>query len=98
MSAASPKDGPSAGISICVSLLSLILNKPISSKLAMTGELSLNGEVCKIGTLQLTHLLLNYSTGGIQSKLIAAKTININKVLVPYANMGDVLDGSNLLL
>jgi ATP-dependent Lon protease len=49
MSGASPKDGPSAGISICTSLLSLILNKPVPADLAMTGELSLNGEVCKIG-------------------------------------------------
>ncbi len=53
MSGASPKDGPSAGISICVSLLSLILNKPVPANLAMTGELSLNGEVCKIGNVFL---------------------------------------------
>ncbi len=44
-----PKDGPSAGISICSALLSLVLGKPIDAMTSMTGELSLNGEVYKIG-------------------------------------------------
>ena len=44
-----PKDGPSAGISICTAYLSLILNKPIPSDIAMTGEISLNGDIRKIG-------------------------------------------------
>ena len=44
-----PKDGPSAGLSICSAFLSLMLNKPIPQDLSMTGELSLNGDVCKIG-------------------------------------------------
>ena len=44
-----PKDGPSAGLSVCTALLSRILDKPIPSNLAMTGELSLNGDVYKIG-------------------------------------------------
>ena len=44
-----PKDGPSAGISITTALLSLILEKPVPSNLAMTGEVSLNGDVYKIG-------------------------------------------------
>ena len=49
MSGSIPKDGPSAGIAVCTALLSLILNKPVPANLAMTGELSLNGQVCKIG-------------------------------------------------
>lgn len=43
------KDGPSAGLSICSAFLSLMLNKPVPQDLSMTGELSLNGDVCKIG-------------------------------------------------
>lgn len=46
----SPKDGPSAGISVCTALLSRMLGKPVSSQIAMTGELSLNGDIYKIGT------------------------------------------------
>ena len=49
MSGAAPKDGPSAGISFCTAFLSLVLNKRIPANLSMTGELSLNGDVCKIG-------------------------------------------------
>jgi len=48
---ATPKDGPSAGIAICVSLLSLVLNQELPSNIALTGELSLNGSVCKIGKI-----------------------------------------------
>lgn len=47
--AGTPKDGPSAGISICTAYLSLALNKPIPGNISMTGELSSSGEVCKIG-------------------------------------------------
>jgi Lon-like ATP-dependent protease len=47
--AATPKDGPSAGISICTAYLSFALNKPIPGNISMTGELSSSGEVCKIG-------------------------------------------------
>ena len=46
---AAQKDGPSAGISICTAYLSLALNKSIPANVAMTGELSTTGEVCKIG-------------------------------------------------
>lgn len=47
--AGTPKDGPSAGISICTAFLSLVLNKPVPGNISMTGELSSSGEVCKIG-------------------------------------------------
>lgn len=46
---ATPKEGPSAGISICTALLSRMLEKPVSTSIAMTGELSLNGDIYKIG-------------------------------------------------
>ena len=49
MSGALQKDGPSAGCAITTALLSLIKKKSIPSNYAMTGEISLNGEVCKIG-------------------------------------------------
>ncbi len=48
---AAQKDGPSAGISICTAYLSLALNRTIPANIAMTGELSTTGEVCKIGKL-----------------------------------------------
>lgn len=51
MQGSTPKDGPSAGTAITTALLSLILDKKIPSSLGMTGEISLNGEVCKIGGL-----------------------------------------------
>lgn len=46
---ATPKDGPSAGIAVCTAFVSLMLTKPVPSDIAMTGELSLNGDVYKIG-------------------------------------------------
>lgn len=49
MSGSIPKDGPSAGIAICTAYLSLAMNKPVPAHIAMTGELSPIGEVCKIG-------------------------------------------------
>jgi Lon-like ATP-dependent protease len=49
LSSSAPKDGPSAGTAICTALISLALNYRIPSNIAMTGEMSLNGNVCKIG-------------------------------------------------
>ena len=69
---ATPKDGPSAGVSITTSLLSLVLNKPISKEIAMTGEIGLNGEVLEVG--------------GIKEKLIGAYNNGIKTIFIPKSN------------
>lgn len=51
---ATPKDGPSAGTAITTALISLVTNFTVPSNLAMTGEISLNGQVCKIGIYIIT--------------------------------------------
>lgn len=76
LEAAVKKDGPSAGVSIMTSLLSLIKKVPISSHIAMTGEITLNGYVCKIG--------------GLKNKLIGAYNANIDMVFIPKANHYDL--------
>ncbi len=72
---ATPKDGPSAGISMTSALLSLALNKPIRKTLAMTGELTLTGEVLPIG--------------GVREKIIAARRLGIKEVILPASNQSD---------
>lgn len=71
---ATPKDGPSAGVTMASSLLSLAMNTFIP-EVAMTGELSLTGKVLKVG--------------GIKEKVMAAKRRNIFTVILPAANRGD---------
>lgn len=68
---ATPKDGPSAGITMASALLSLVLNKKLKAKFAMTGEMTLTGSVLPVG--------------GIREKVIAAKREGINNILLPEA-------------
>ena len=73
---ATPKDGPSAGITMATALLSLVLNKRIRDRLAMTGELSLTGQVLPIG--------------GLREKTVAAKRNKIKEIIIPAANEKDL--------
>lgn len=72
---ATPKDGPSAGITMACSLYSLVMGKPIKSDLAMTGELTLSGLVMPIG--------------GVKEKIIASKRAKVQEVLLPKDNQED---------
>ncbi|KAG0092791.1 ATP-dependent Lon protease pim1 [Podila epicladia] len=72
---ATPKDGPSAGITMTTSLLSLALNRPLDPTIAMTGELTLTGKVLKIG--------------GLKEKTIAAKRSGVKTLIFPQANLSD---------
>ncbi|KKS68744.1 MAG: Lon protease [candidate division TM6 bacterium GW2011_GWE2_42_60] len=73
---ATPKDGPSAGITICTALISALSNKAPSAAIAMTGEITLRGIVLPVG--------------GLKEKLIAARQYDIKKVLVPKENKEEV--------
>ncbi|XP_029055598.1 lon protease homolog, mitochondrial [Osmia bicornis bicornis] len=75
---ATPKDGPSAGITIAIALISLAKNKAIRQNVAMTGELSLMGRVLPVG--------------GIKEKIIAAKRVGVNCVILPEENKKDFND------
>ena len=72
---ATPKDGPSAGITMATALLSLARNQKITRPLAMTGELTLTGEVLAIG--------------GVREKVIAARRVKVMELVMPEANRRD---------
>lgn len=71
-----PKDGPSAGVTMFTSLVSVLTNTPVKKEVAMTGEMTLRGKVLAIG--------------GLKEKLLAALRIGIKKVLIPRENLPDL--------
>ena len=73
-----PKDGPSAGISMCTSLVSALTRRPVHRDLAMTGEITLRGRVLPIG--------------GLKEKLIAAQRGGVKRVVIPKENEKDLKD------
>ena len=75
---ATPKDGPSAGIGMCTALVSVLTDIPVKSDVAMTGEITLRGQVLKIG--------------GLKEKLLAAHRGNIKTILIPADNERDLAD------
>jgi ATP-dependent Lon protease len=73
-----PKDGPSAGVAMYTSLVSLLTNKPVRADVAMTGEITLKGHVLPIG--------------GLKEKILAAKQSGIKMVILPLRNKKDMVD------
>ena len=81
---ATPKDGPSAGVAMCTSIVSVLTSIPVKRNVAMTGEITLRGRVLPIG--------------GLKEKLIAANRSNIKTVLIPKDNKTDLNEISKNLI
>lgn len=75
---ATPKDGPSAGVTMLTALASLFTQRKVKDKLAMTGEITLRGKVLPVG--------------GIQEKILAAKRANIKEIVLSEANRKDIME------
>ncbi len=73
-----PKDGPSAGLAIAVSIYSLLKNRPVSTDVALTGEITIKGRVLPVG--------------GIKEKLLAATRSGIKTVIIPEENQKDLIE------
>jgi ATP-dependent Lon protease len=75
---ATPKDGPSAGIGMCTAIASVLTDIPVRANVAMTGEITLRGEVLPIG--------------GLKEKLLAAHRAGVKTVLIPEENRKDLAE------
>jgi ATP-dependent Lon protease len=73
-----PKDGPSAGVTMAVALASMLTARPVRSNVAMTGEITLRGQVLPVG--------------GIKDKVLAAHRLGVDTVVIPKKNENDLED------